>query len=273
MIVINSNKKTGVSVHDTIKYDGLEKQVFDILSTQGFEKVSYKIDGKSFYVFLDGIQVNVEIKKSVKLSVGWDVTRAYDDGGGGRFNSPSATLPLNKDVTKQLDKFCQSIKKYINANKAGGEIQAWLEDQSTQREVEDRIKKFLVRELGGDGLDIGFWMRDYQFFNGLGISFYIYPKNQAPADGVLMYLDTDGTLETFWNNSTPRRTHGNNPELVENVFNRGNYGNTVSEMESKINAIKKLQKKIDAFDYTKSEDMVDLINKKIEANKIRQQVL
>jgi hypothetical protein len=266
MIAIESNKTTGVSIHDSIKYASLEKQIFDIFSER-FKKVTYKMDGKYFFLNLDGVEVQVEIKKTVKLSVGYEITRWYDNGNS-RYKGPSANLRLNKDVSNQLSKFSGDIQKLIKANKEGKEIKDWLEDNSGRRDFAVKIQDFLNKHFGGKGLKTSFSISDYHFFDGQGIGFSIHPLNSAPADGVYMHVDTDGTFAPYWNNSTTRRTHGRDPEKIENIVRRMDYEDGIEGMKKKIKAIEHLQKQVDNFDYTKSKEFKELMDKKKRANEI-----
>lgn len=266
MITIESNKTTGVSIHDSIKYAPLEKQVFDILSDR-FKKVSYKIEGKSFILNLEGIQVNVEIKKTIKLSVGYDITKWYDNLNY-RYKGPSATLRLNKDISKQVDKFCQDINKLIKANKEGKEIKVWLDKNVGRRDFAIKIQTFLTKHFGDKQLDTYFSISDYHFFDGQGLLFSIRPIGKAPADGVLMSLETDGTLAPYWNHSTPRRTHGRNPAKLEDIVRKISYSDDIEGMKKIIESVQKLQAKVDSFDYTKSKELTELVNLKRRANEI-----
>jgi hypothetical protein len=274
-MIIETNKKSGGdSFHDLIKYTSIEKQLFDLLLTQ-FDEVIYEFDRKFINFYVGEIRIMATIKGSVKLDF-ISMNRSWNDGfeikDSGEHNAkrPSVSLKFNVDITKPLKQFADKIKEIQNLkNKAKPMFDKVKKDGPALHEA---MEKYLNEYFGNQYLEVKSWLEPKYFFNGLGLGFYIKPIGQAPADGIYLMIEEDGTLDNFWNNSSQRRTSFGGRDKIEDAYSRVNFGDGIPGMKSKIEAIEDLQKKVEEFDLNKCSEMVKLVALKKEANKIKEEL-
>jgi hypothetical protein len=274
MIIIETNKNKD-GFHDLIKYAPLEKQLFEILSTK-FQEITYEFDKKFMNFYVGDITIEAQFKNSVKLTVtsmsrDWFDDFHIGDTGDHYAKNISTTLNFNKDVTKKLDEFFDKINTIQNNKNIAKPIFNKINDK--QVEKREAIEKFLNKYFGNKYIKVTFWYDTHKFFDGLGVGLSIHLKGSAPGDGVYMQLETDGTLDTFWNCSTKRRTHSvGQPETIEKAISRMDFGGGVAGMKTKIETLEALEKKVKEFDYTKCPELLELIELKKKANKIKEEV-
>ena len=247
------------SIHDNIKYPSIEKQIYDafkVLFPDPIE-VKYEKDRKDLILEIGGSQISVQVgRKSVKIALMAD----YDiDGvrfGNHNTEYPSVRLPYNKETDK-VDKFCVVVQKVRG-----------LEDRAKTLKKENKvdtkkIDKFLNAELAIPEVEVRYWQED--FFSGIPVLFSISPKGTAPADGVMVCIEKDNTIKPWWNCSTPQRSsYSKEPEGIDRALgHRDGYQAgpqlQLAALKQKIDAIERLQAKIDVFDPKKCKELVKLI--------------
>lgn len=275
---ITTNISDVCSTHDAITYPAIEKQVYDLLA-EYFNSVEYSFDRHGMQFVLDGIECSGGIpKKKQRFDLAvlppyhHEKGRVRFGGLGGDVKYPSVKLPFNTDVEKRLNKFVTAVKKIRD-----------LEERAKAIGTPDakKIKAFLNAELGTKEVEASYWNDD--LFDGLEIHFYLHPKGEAPAEGVLMCVEKDTLkLNPFWNGSTPRRSHGGNSkfkELLDWAIGRRNFPDTggvyfnrpqdtIEILKKRIEAIERVQAKVAAFDPNKSEEFLKLIDLKRKADEL-----
>lgn len=265
--------ETNGGYHDLIKYQPIEKQVFEILSSK-LNGLSYRFEGKFFILFYEDITIYATIKKSVKLefktmSKNWDDFEIKDPGDHSA-KWPSVSLRFNVDISKPLNQFLDKIKAIQECKNKAKPI--FENIKKVGPGLNESIVKYLNGYFGNQYLEAISFNETRYFFNGHNIGFYIKPIGKAPADGIYLVIEEDGRLDFFWNNSTPRRTSSLRLNKIEDAYSKVNFGEGISGMKSKIEAIEDLQRKVDEFDYTKCPELVEMITLKKEANKIKEEV-
>lgn len=251
------------NTHDVIKYPSIEKQVFDICVTQ-FKVVTHSITRSGFAVNLDGLQCPLEVKqKGVRISV-----LPSEDFKFGEGDYPSVRLPYNVDVKDKLLKFFDKVRKINELEDRAAEI---LKDYQIINQI--ALSEFLNRELATDVVKVSFCSEN--LFSGLPVTFYIHPKDDPPADGVLVCFDGDYKLRPFWDGSTQRRTlQYEEPQLIERAIGdmrtqdqrRANWKSDLAHMKKKIAAAEEVQAKVNAFDPDKSSHFLQLLAAKRKAD-------
>jgi hypothetical protein len=273
MIGIKTNITSKDKVHDLIKYIPLEKQVFELLSMH-FDAVTYKIERKSTYFKCGDITIQATIKNSIKLEIksmskSWGDDFEIRDSGDHYAKWPSVVLKFNVDVTKPLKQFVDKIQSIQDCKDKAKPMFQMIKKIGPG--LHEAMNKYLNEYFGNQYLEVTSWFEPDYFFNGLGLGFYIKPIQGAPADGIYLVIEEDGKLDSFWNDSTPRRTGGRG-DKVEDAYSRVDFGYGIPGMKSKIEAIEDLQKKVNEFDHTKCKEMVKLMELKRVANKIKEEV-
>lgn len=257
---IETNMPGGI--HDLIKYPSIERQVFDICVTQ-FKVVNHSITHSGFAINLDGMSCPLEVKKKgVRISV-----LPSEDFRFGEGEYPFVTLAYNVDVKDKLLKFFDKVRKINDLEDRAAKI---LKDHDAIDQT--ALSKFLNRELETDVVQVSFWKDN--LFSGMPIAFYIHPKDDPPAGGVMVCWD-NGKLVPFWNGSTKRRTHCHEqPELIEKAIGdmrtqdqrRSGYKSDLAHMKKKIAAAEAVQARVDAFDPSKSKPFMALLAVREKAN-------
>jgi hypothetical protein len=246
-------------IHDNIRYPSIEKQVYDAFKVVFPDpiEVKYETGRQDLVLEIGGSRISVQVgKKSAKIALMAD----YDiDGvrfGNHNTEYPSVRLPYNKETDK-LTKFCAVVQKVRD-----------LEDRAKTLKKENKvdtkkIDKFLNAELAIPEVEVRYWRED--FFSGVPVLFSISPKGTAPADGVMVCIEKDSTIKPWWNCSTPQRSsYGKIPEGIDRALgHRDGYHAApqpqLEALKKKIDAIERLQAKIDAFDPKKCKELVKLL--------------
>jgi hypothetical protein len=280
MNIIETNiKSNGDKIHDTIKYSPIEKQLFEILSSN-LGELTYQLEKGAMTIFFSGIIIRATFKNSVKLLVistiqdwvnDFEIIDKYDP----KQNIPSTTLNYNKDITKQLSDFCNKVKFIIEARKKAKPI---FDRYNTEGKILfDASLAYLNDYFQDKYIEVIMWHEPRNLFQSFArnLGFYIKPKNGAPADGVYIIFEEEGKVDVKWNGSTPERTQSRCVETVEKVFSdshRFNFGDGVEGMKAKIKAIEDLQKKIEEFDYRKCPELVKLLEIREQANNLSSEI-
>lgn len=249
--------------HDLIKYLPIQKQVYDLF-VNPYMKLEYDYTTNPMTLILDGTKCDVKIgKNGVKLSI-WLRGKVNFSG----ISPITVRLPYNKDITKKVMDFCETIQKFK-------QIEQKAETFAKSNQIDhEKIKKFLMKKLGTKYVEVNFWERE--FFDGLEINFYFFPKDETP-EGLLMCIEKDTLkLNPFWNASTDRRSfsqkaNSGNVDTIEMAVGMKN-PKTTKEMKEKIKAIEELTAKINAFDPNKCPELVKLIQIKKESDKILEEL-
>jgi uncharacterized protein involved in tolerance to divalent cations len=256
--MIHTNLDTE-NFHDAIAYPTIEKQVYDLFAN----KVSrnYHCYGKKgTTLVLNGYECPLEFKKkSVQLTVYPVLDELRGDG------FPFIRIPFNKDVAKQIDKFCTILIKMQPLEEKAKAIIGQSPSQKT-------IEAFLNQELGTDRVEVKYWNGNILRRGEVQITFYLKSKDaHAPADGSFMCIEKDGqTINPYWNHSTPQRSGGSSKHTLLSSIERavGNKKPTASmeAMKEKMKRMEELEKKIKEFDPTKSPALMKLFEIQKEAD-------
>lgn len=249
--VIQTNVCDADITHDLLAYPPIEKQVFDFLKTH-FPSLAYQREG-GIILTVDDSRISLEVVtkrkgQGVRLSL---LPPAYGSDGirFGSYNDkyPSVKLPYNKDLTKKIADFCDKVRKVQDLEKRA---------KALNRKVNsDTIRRFMADELAGRDLEVSCWYDN--LFDGIEITFYLHPKHQAPADG-LMFCFEKGT-----NKIVPFRGQGD--ESLQRVFGRQEKKDLAS-MKKLIESVESLQERLDAFNPALCPELMKLFELKRQAD-------
>lgn len=250
---IETNISPTSPVHDLLSYPPIEKQVLDALRPH-FTTVTHELSGKNYIFTLDGYQCTVETTKKTVL-----VSTYYRKIRFGELPWPSVRLPYNQDVDAKVAKFVQKVRRVQ-------EIEAKAEALSPLLPDGKVIEAFLNKELSTKKVVVHFWHRNEELFNGVEINFYLHPRTEAPADGVLVCLEEDGKITPWWNGSSDKRKlmYGGRGQ-IEDAVGRRDRATDVTSMENRIAEVKELQARINQFDQTKSPELMCLLDLRRQA--------
>jgi hypothetical protein len=238
-VIIATNMSKKNPIHDVIAYSPVERQVYDLFRPKA--KVGYRIE--DFLVLeINGVSCGVESSyKNAKLSV----IRGYDpDEPNFHGQYPSAILPYNKDVSKDVTKFIAALSK-IN------DLHARAKALVRKLPASDKVEDFLKQKLAGDGLTVRYWHAIGEI-SGLELMFHVMPEGQAPAQGVMLCFEHNThKINPFWNGFTKRRSKHYGP--VDTVdLAAGPCGTGVDAMKRHVRVIENLNKRIAAFEIGRS---------------------
>lgn len=250
-------------VHDLIKYKPIQRQLFDMF-TQRFPDIQYENSGGLVFV-LDGTRCVVEIgtgKKSRKSTVTnaarLSIIAPYPGVRFGTKEYPTVRLPYNEEIDEKLGKFCGVVRKIQDLERRAKALPA-----TPEKKV---IEAFLNSQLATDEVVASYWQES--LFDGTEIMFYLHPKHSAPGEGVMACIEKGTSkISPYWNGSNERRSkhYGNGESLDWAVYRPSSAPRDVPDlasMKAKIVVIETLRAKIDAFDPTKSAEMMRLIDLK-----------
>lgn len=274
---IETNISETEFTHDLIKYPPIELQVYNIFAGK-FPNIKHEnLGGRGITFDLDGTNCAVEIgsgKKSKKMTVtnavrlsvvpeyGHDKIRFGDSGRPREDTYPSVRLPYNEDITDKVDRFCEAVRKLQDLEKRAAALNLYID--------KDVIEKALNKQLATDKVEAHYWHEN--LFDGLEITFYLHPKREAPGDGISVCIEKDThKINPFWNGSTERRSHyGGGGELLEWVLGRPSswHQPSLAEMKTRIADFEKLKAKVDAFDVTKSPELMQLLALKKQGDEL-----
>lgn len=252
-IETNIGKKT--RIHDAIKYPALEKQVADLLG--GFFTVTHRTESHGIVLLLDGRPCLMETYTD-RLEL---TTSPLNDQVvfGESKGYPRTKLSFNKDVTKKLTRFAERVKKLVDIEGRGVALA-----KSFNRPKREVVNAELDRFFGTDAVQVSYWDREQAAFDGLPLNFYLHPKKQAPAQGVMLCIENDGTVGTFWNVSSQRRTmYGKVPTKIEEAV--GELTGSLAELKVKIAQAEEVLARVQAFDLSKSKLLTQLVDDKRKA--------
>ena len=276
MIKLETNSGKDIRTHDSIKYDSLEKQMFNIFKKH-FEKVDYKVKDKVFYILTEGVKIIVEVKKSLTLVV--DEPDSYEgDKYGyqfmlGDYNEtskirPKVSLPYNQEIDKKLLEFFDKVKHYSSVLKKAEPFYKWIE--KNKEAYQESILSFLKKKFETDVLTVCFWLDNRDFFECNELCFHMHPKEKAPADGAFLCFEKNThEINPFWNHSTGRRSgYGDNKESIEDAFRLFDTGKGVAVMKAKIKELESLTEKINSFNVKECPELMEIFAKKAEVDKL-----
>lgn len=252
-MMIKTNLSPTSPVHDVLAYEPIEAQVMDLLGAH-FSTVKHELLVKQYIFTLEeSYQVTLEITKKTVLISTYSPKIRF-----GQLSHPSVRLPYNQDVDAKVAKFAQKVRKVQEIEKKAAALSA-LPDSK-------KIEEFLNKELGTKRIVAHFWHRNDDLFNGVEITFYLHPRGEAPADGVLVCLEKDGQITPWWNGSSDKRKlmYGGKGQ-IEDAVGRRNQGTDVASMEKRIAEVKELQTKIAQLDQTKSPELMRLLDLRRQA--------
>jgi hypothetical protein len=239
--MIETNRNKQVRTHDLIRFPPIEKQVYDLFCHL-FEGTSYALAGS--YVFSwEGYEFSMTVGKlSVDIAMHVPNTRI----GGWNSEYPKVFLPFNKDLTNRLKKFKTTVLKVKELTGKAKKLGKYNPKV---------IQEFLHQELATGKVTVRFWHEDV--CDGSPVSFYIYPKGEAPADGVAVSIGDDGKIISK-----------NIESAITGRDSRWNPKPSIEKMKQQIKDVEELQKKIDAFDASKCKELMELLENKKKANEI-----
>lgn len=242
-IIINSNLKSSAdcSIHDNINFVPIESQIKHYLESSNlFECLEYSPAGKNPRFILDKIYCfDLVIKKSkIELKAYFNQNACESLYGIGDYNSDkfSSTLHYNKDMTSNFLKFLNKIKTYSGV---------YLEAKNFVEEIEDSFKikpieDFLNETLGTKSHKVSCWHSPGDFFRDF--CFYLHPKDGAPADGGLFYINSDGKI-TFKDSK------------IENCWKSWDAPKNAADMIKRAEQIEKIEENFKNFDAKKSPEL------------------
>jgi len=260
--VIRTNISEEVSVHDTIIHPSIESQVNGLFANK-FATVTHKILPGGVYILnIDGIDCGLEVgKKGVKITVMPRYAHNHDEIRFGEAGTkyPGVKLGYNKDINAKVDEFCDKLRRLKDLEARAKALVKPIDKK--------KIEEFLNRELSTNRVQASYWTGC--LFDGVEVAFYLHPKGKSPADGVIVCVEKDTLKITpFWNASTPRRTMAYNcPQQIENAVGK-DYTNDVSGMKRKVTDVENVVLKVNAFDATKSQDFMALIEMKKQGDQL-----
>jgi hypothetical protein len=258
-VKIQTNLSEDQSIHDSILYPSIEKQVFELLAAE-FPDVKHNIRNHVLFLFGDvSCWMTISKKRKLVLTLNSGTIALGDSEQTG----PVIELEFNKGVKTKLEGFFEKIRKLQ-------ELQEWAKKIQDANKGGDRkeIEAFLNRELGTDKVQVSFW--NDGLFNGLNVTFHIHPTGKAPGDGVLCWLEhSNDKITPFWDGSTVRRScFYNPPAILVDALGKPPVSMTVQQMGERVAAFEELQAKINAFSSLKCEALSRFIELKIWANAV-----
>jgi hypothetical protein len=258
MTMIETNLSDLEQIHDLITYPSIERQVMDLFRIH-FPGISHKQAGGLTFD-MDGSQCSVEVhKKKAKVSVIPPSKYDHDAPGIrlGECDYPAVSLPYNKDVAAKVAKFSDLVRKLKDLERRARELLPVAKDEV--------LEKFLNEELGSKALEVSFW--NDNLFTGVEVVFYLHPKEQAPADGVLLCLHND-KIEPFWDGSTERRKLAfGRPQKVEAALGQ-NRDEDVPALKTRIAEAETIRARLDAFKPEKSPEFMHFLATKRQADEL-----
>lgn len=272
--MINTNISKPNQHHDVIMYLPIERQIYDMF-TGCFENIDYGwarhfVDSRlsdhraALLLVLGGTRCLVGLGKK-KPAAKICVLHPEDSSLiFGEKPYPSISLPYNVDVSKRIKKFVGVIKKIQGLETRAKSLNLKMPKASL-------INEFLNRELATDKVEVSFY--ENYLFNGVELTFSIHPKGQAPGDGLLVCLENNtNRINPFWNGSTERRTKKyDGDDGIEDVAGRVHqFGRRedFNSMKEKVETVEKVRTRIDAFDPSKSVELMQLIALKKQGDEL-----
>lgn len=258
---IQTNLTDGAKIHDSIRYPSIEHQVYGLFAMFGHHDSSCDLDydiHTNYFLTMYGNKCLVEVgKNGVKISV---LTPHESNVRFGEAAYPSVKLPYNTDIGVKVLWLYNFLKKL----KALTEKAQPLAEQYKQLSTE-KIAQSLKQQLETDRVTVSYW-RD-NLFSGREITFAIHPKGKAPADGLMVCLNKENKIESFWDGSTQRRSlcYEGRQDLERAV---GKYGTNLESLKKKVEALEQLEKKVAHFDLTHSPELAQLLQLKQQADQL-----